>query len=358
MKGPEARRPWVRATLSALLWALFGDVALAAGGGEWTFMVSGDSRNCGNVVMPSIARDAREHSAKFYWHLGDLRWITDIDEDFAASHDGVSKDAYRLAAWDDFVDNQIAPFAGVPFFLGIGNHETKQPKTRAQFVSKFSDWLDAPLLHAQRLQDDAQDLQPHTYYHWRQQGIEFLYLDNGSDDQFDARQLTWLTRILGMASTDDSVRAVVVGMHKAMPDSIADGHSMSESSVGRKSGRRVYHQLLELQKQKPVYLLASHSHYYMAGIYDTTYWRSEGGVLPGWIVGTAGAKRYDLPAELHGNKDHRAHVYGYLVGTVKPAGSADPVSFQFREITQVDVPNDIVAKYGTALVRTCYAKNP
>src|SRR5215468_3095393 len=48
----------------------------------WHFAVSGDSRNCGNVVMPSIAAGAHANNAVFYWHLGDLRAIYDFDEDY------------------------------------------------------------------------------------------------------------------------------------------------------------------------------------------------------------------------------------------------------------------------------------
>src|ERR1700691_3223975 len=47
----------------------------------WRFLASGDSRNCGDVVMPGIAETARKNRAAFYWHLGDLRWTTNFDED-------------------------------------------------------------------------------------------------------------------------------------------------------------------------------------------------------------------------------------------------------------------------------------
>src|SRR5882672_2273759 len=49
---------------------------------EWSFVVSGDSRNCGNVVMPAIAAGAEKNGAVFYWHLGDLRAIYTTDEDY------------------------------------------------------------------------------------------------------------------------------------------------------------------------------------------------------------------------------------------------------------------------------------
>jgi hypothetical protein len=39
---------------------------------SWTFAVSGDSRNCGDVVMPGIAAAVKQSGAAFYWHLGDF----------------------------------------------------------------------------------------------------------------------------------------------------------------------------------------------------------------------------------------------------------------------------------------------
>src|SRR5258708_29189434 len=50
--------------------------------GTWRFIVSGDSRNCGDVVMPSIAaHSAKNFQPAFYWHLGDLRAIYLVDDD-------------------------------------------------------------------------------------------------------------------------------------------------------------------------------------------------------------------------------------------------------------------------------------
>jgi hypothetical protein len=113
--------------------------------GEWRFIVSGDSRNCGDVVMPAIAADSRRYAPSFYWHLGDLRAIYKIDEDMeaASANNGLilTCDDYHRRAWPDFISNQIAPFAEVPFFVGIGNHETIPPKDETQFVAQFSGWL-------------------------------------------------------------------------------------------------------------------------------------------------------------------------------------------------------------------------
>ena len=63
---------------------------------EWRFIVSGDSRNCGDLVMPAIAADAAQYHPAFYWHLGDLRAIYEMDEDYAGelNHEGT------LRPWD------------------------------------------------------------------------------------------------------------------------------------------------------------------------------------------------------------------------------------------------------------------
>src|SRR5712671_2655631 len=114
----------------------------------WYFAVSGDSRNCGDVVMPAIAADALKHNVAFYWHLGDLRAIYGPDQDFVQekSHDGQAPDLaeYEKEAWDDFIENQIKPWGETPFYLGIGNHETVPPKSRAAFVQQFRDYLNRP----------------------------------------------------------------------------------------------------------------------------------------------------------------------------------------------------------------------
>ncbi len=77
---------------------------------------------------------------------------------------------------------------------------------------------------------------------------------------------------------------------------------------------------------KRVYVLASHSHFYMENIFDTPEWK--GKVLPGWITGTAGAVRYRLPAAAGPSQKAMTDVYGYLLGTAAPDGS---ISFAFHK---------------------------
>src|SRR5690242_15450368 len=57
------------------------DDRVKAPGATWTFAGSGVSRNCGDVVMPETAAGAQAHDAAFYWHLGDFRLGSDVDQD-------------------------------------------------------------------------------------------------------------------------------------------------------------------------------------------------------------------------------------------------------------------------------------
>ena len=344
---------------ASLLACCLSLASVALADASWHFAVSGDSRNCGNVVMPSIAADVRANHAAFYWHLGDLRAIADFDEDFRAQHPKASIAEYLNTAWPDFQRSQIEPFGTVPFYIAIGNHETIAPKTREEFTLAFADWLDAPAIRDQRLKDDAHDHKLRTYYHWIQDGVDFIALDNATPDQFDAGQIKWLDGILQRDQRDVTVRALVGGMHEALPESLARGHSMSNAPTAEDTGVKVYERLLEVRKTKPVYVLSSHSHFVMEGVFNTRYWQEHGGVLPGWIIGTGGAFRYALPPDANRAKLARTHVYGYLLATVSPPGSdrQDPIHFDFREMTEAAVPVDVAQRFGPDLIRHCYQEN-
>src|SRR5262249_51418147 len=97
--------------------------------------------------------------------------------------------------------------------------------------------------------------------------------------------------------------------------------------------------------------LASHSHFVMDNVYNTGYWKDR--VLPGWIVGTAGAIRYRIPPATRVGTIARTDVYGYLLGTVMSDGS---IQFEFHELSLEDL---MLANAGKAesLVRWCYYEN-
>jgi hypothetical protein len=367
-------------------------------GESWRFVVSGDSRNCGDVVMPGIAAGTKLDGASFYWHLGDLRAIYDFDQDMVQATKMAGKHLtimdYENSAWDDFAANQIGPFENIPmpFYLGVGNHEIIAAKNRCQFSKQFARLLEKPELHNRKTdsvsgtaatskpanarnsksdaveapQSDAVkecirqcvDCSPSdskTYYHWTKDGVDFVYLDNASNEQFDTDQLKWFNDVIKKDTDDKTIRTVVVGMHKAVPWSISCDHSMNESPEGTKSGEQVYRTLLNLQKpDKKVYVLATHSHFFMLDIFNTKHWRDDGGILPGWIVGTAGAQRYPLPplADLAKSK---TYVYGYMLGRVYPDGSID---FEFTELKTSDIPAEIRNRYsGSWVKQACFDQN-
>src|SRR5207245_5941615 len=228
------------------------------------------------------------------------------------------------------------------------------------FVRQFRDYLDRPDLKEQRLKDDSKATQPKTYFHWVRDGIDFIYLDNATHDQFDSAQMKWIEGVLKRDGKDDTIRTLVVGMHAALPESISANHSMNEWPLGVENGRRVYQMLLKAQNEahKTVYVVASHSHYFMDGTFNTPYWKANGGELPGWIIGTAGAERYPLPPAAGEAKAAKTNVYGYLLATVNPAG--DPpgtIKFKFEELKENDIPADVVQRFTKPFVHECFAGN-
>ncbi|HJT16399.1 MAG TPA: metallophosphoesterase [Thermoanaerobaculia bacterium] len=318
----------------------------------WKFAVSGDSRNCGDVVMPAIAASVKTDGAEFYWHLGDYRALYKLDEDMVAmAKTPYTISSYQAAAWPDFIRNQVARFAPVPVFLGIGNHEMFG-HNRGDYVMQFADWLTRPEIQQQRLADDPNDHAVRPYYHWITGGVDFINMDNASADQFDFGQMAWFRKILERDANDARVKTIVLGMHAALPHSLGCDHSMNESAQGEYSGDQVYAQLLRFRNatSKKVYVLASHSHYLLRDIYDTPYWHGHGGVLPGIIVGTAGAIRYRLPdtAQGFGPERARTDTYGYLLATVADDGT---ITFDFREI-----PRSAIADTSD-IVNWCFAEN-
>jgi hypothetical protein len=130
--------------LCSVLVLLF--IATSAPAETWRFAVSGDSRNCGDLVMPAIAAGVKSDRAAFYWHLGDFRRLSKIDEDMHVT----SFDEYRRVAWSDFIDHQLQAFAPVPVYLAIGNHELND-RTRSEFLAQFAKWFP----------------EHRTYYDWR-----------------------------------------------------------------------------------------------------------------------------------------------------------------------------------------------
>ena len=328
---------------------------------SWTFVVSGDSRNCGDLIMPVIARRAKALDARFYWHLGDLRALYKVDEDYAGLHRkdpaALTMEAYGKAAWDDFEQNQVALFGALPFFLGIGNHELIG-RTEDQFVTQFHKLLDIDPIRRQREADDPNDHTVKTYYHWIESGVDFINLDN-ANSIFDDAQLAWALKVIAADETNPAVKLVLVGMHESLPDSYSFDHSMNQGSDKGASGRTVYKALLALRQKsgKPVHVFSSHSHYYLTDIYNTGAWQSSGGVLPGWLVGTAGAQHYSVPPEVKSFTTWAENQYGYAVVRLTPGSTTRAVEVQFVPVKREDIGPMLVNKFGRETVDFCFSQN-
>src|SRR5580704_14547637 len=188
---------------SWLVLALIAPLAAQNPTGAWKFAVSGDSRNCGDVVMPAIAAGVLQNGANFYWHLGDFRAIYTFDEDLVKPLNIIT---YETTAWSDFIAHQLTPFGNLPVYLTPGNHETIPPASRDAYLIQFADWLTTPTLRQQRLADDPTDHALRTYYHWVEHGVDFIALDNASHDEFDDAQLKWFHAILKRDEANSGIR--------------------------------------------------------------------------------------------------------------------------------------------------------
>jgi hypothetical protein len=337
--------------------------------GTWYFAVSGDSRDCGGVVMPKIARDIEDHRAAtpaaFYWHLGDFRRLYGPDCDMVKrSHPdwdcksrpegelGMDEmNQYLDGAWEDFIQNQVAPFGATPVFLGIGNHELAASRTRDDFRHEFQQWLTAQPIHLQRVKESSMkpplySTEGDTYYHFVKDGVDFIYLDNADGASFSAAQLVWLGKVLANDAADPTVKTIVAGMHEALPYSKQRGHAMDASCQGLCSGEQAYDLLFRAQSMagKKVYVFASHSHLFVEDAFGGQP-EHTGQILPGWIVGTAGAEQYRQESE--------AIQYGYALVAVHPDGT---LGVAFREVTRDSLPT-VTGPGAEQLTEFCFAQN-
>ena len=324
----------------------------------WTFAVSGDSRNCGDFVMPAIAASLKAENDTFYWHLGDFRWMSQPDQDLLSMQPAGSQltlEKYRQIAWDDFLTHQIKAFGSTPVFLGRGNHENVPPMTREGYVAKFSSFLDRPEIMAQRMTDGASAAPVGPWYHWVEGSVDFITLDNASREEFSDAQLKWLRSVLDHDLAPNSgIRTIVAGMHEALPHSTGSEHGMDDWDLGVRSGELVYTWFYDAQAAgKHVYLIASHSHYYSPNIFNTPYWKQHSNqVVPGLIIGTAGAHRYPLPT--NADKTARSHIYGFVQGAVKADGTID---FTLQQLSEEDLTHARWPEAPMDAIHECFVNN-
>jgi hypothetical protein len=308
--------------------------------GSWYFGISGDSRDCGDVVMPRIAalitKNNPQKPISFYWHLGDFRRMYEPDCDMLKRADPAAicssprpvgelgsnmMHDYLEKAWPDFIEKQIKPFGNTPVFLTAGNHELYGGRRPDDYRLAFQRWLTQEPIHSQRGADypDGGE-EGDTYYHFVFKGVDFISLDNSSGS-FGKQQIKWLDQLLKRNLTKDDILTIVVGMHAALPGSSNSFHAMDAKCASRCDGNAVYDLLAKVDKSKKVYVFASHSHRFA----DKVFAKHSGRVLDGWIVGTAGAEQYLSK----GSSEWPNIRYGYLEVEVTPKGEISP---HFQEV--------------------------
>lgn len=354
--------PSPKLPLALLSCAFIASPLLAAGqatDSTWSFAVSGDSRNCGDFVMPAIAARVKAEKDAFYWHLGDFRVMSkQPDQDMAAMQPAgkeLTTAEYYRTAWDDFLEHQMAPFAPLAVYLGRGNHDTHPPLTREGYTQKFADFLDRPPIAATRKLDGSDAAPVGPWYHWVQDGVDFITLDNSVKDEFTDEQLRWLRAVLDRDLAPGSgIKTIVAGAHEALPHSTGAEHAMDDWDRGERTGEMVYHWFYDAQAAgKHVYLFASHSHYYSPDIYNTPYWKQHSNkVVPGIIIGSAGAHRYAIPKTAH--KGAKSMIYGYVQGTVHPDGTID---FALKELTEQELIDHKWPNAPNDAIHECYIHN-
>jgi hypothetical protein len=266
-------------------------------------------------------------------------------------------DSYLKAAWDDFAQNQVAPFGQMPFLLGIGNHEVIG-RTRDQFVAHFRTLLDIDPIRRQRETDDPNDHTVRPYYHWRAPGTDLINLDNAFS-VFDQAQSDWTMKVIAADEADSEVKVLLVGMHESLPDGYSQDHSMNQGADKGKSGRAIYRRLLEFRRKtgKQVHVFSSHSHYYLEDIYNTGSWQSSGGVLPGTLIGTAGAQHFSVPPEVKSFAAWAENQYGYALVRVDPNGGTRAVDVRFVPVKRQDISAAAISKFGRNAVDFCFSQN-
>jgi hypothetical protein len=259
---------------------------------------------------------------------------------------------YLAKAWPDFIEHQLRPFGKLDVFIGKGNHESIFPMTHEMYLAQFAAYLNNAKLAAQRVAD-GDSPGPRSYYHWvTNKSVDLINMDNAGGNTFDKTQMEWVRRRLAADKANAEITTVVLGAHEALPGSQGSSHSMCESPDGIATGSEVYKLLWDLQQAgKKVYILASHSHFVMDDVYRSEFWNNQ--VLPGWIVGTAGAVRYRMPPGVQKGTIARTDVYGYLLATVMSDGS---IQFDFKQLNLEDLR---LANPGKpdSLVRWCYSRN-
>lgn len=335
-----------------------------AGDAPWVFTAAGASADCGSAVMPAIAAASRAQHAAFHWHLGGFRHGSKVDKDalflrVMQTPGGVPGILdYAGVAQGDVREHQIKLFAGERIYTTFGAPEEERPLTKYQFQITLREQFEYPELVAQRAADgdrlaNGHGLSP-PYYHWRERNVEFISIDTSSERWPEPAQQRWIERVVTRAIVDERIRTVVVATHEPLPHSRAlEVDCPPRAVVERREG--LYQTFARVAAAgKRIYLLSASQHYFLNDLYATPYWQSaEHGavVLPGVMVGTAGAERMLAPGS---PPDAAPGDYGYLRAEVAADGE---IRFAFVPLTRAELENAPGSDFEPGLGKACSEGN-
>jgi hypothetical protein len=221
------------------------------------YVVGGDSRNDSAHVLPWAFREAKARGAEAFIFLGDMELSPALDSHFY--------DALR----------ELDP---VSFFPVLGNHEvyvfgfiaTGKREAERKFQERFLGNARTPVKNGFR--DKV------VYSVDLPGGLHFVALDNVSQHGFGADQLAWLASDLERARSTDSVRHVVVGMHKPLAKNGVTTHGMDDDGAQGLADSEAA--LALFGKHRVSLILQSHAH---------EFWELKENGIPAYVTGGLGA---------------------------------------------------------------------
>jgi hypothetical protein len=92
----------------------------------------------------------------------------------------------------------------------------------------------------------------------------------------------------------------------------------------------------------------------MDGIFNTAYWRANGGVGRKNVADSPGSTDDPSGKNAADAKAAKTNVYGYLLATVNPDRTID---FRFHEVEEKDVPPGVVTRFSQGFVHQCFIAN-
>jgi hypothetical protein len=148
-----------------------------------------------------------------------------------------------------------------------------------------------------------------------------------------------------------TAQSIVVGMHEALPGSLGDSHSMSESGQGERTGRQIY-EALHAQNSAQKHVCSRQSLALLHGrCIPNPYLEGQG--TAGLDRGHRGRGPLPSPAGVKPGSKALTNVYGFMVAMVRLNGS---ISTSFQQLglddllrSKPDVPE--------SPVRWCYEQN-